>query len=111
MQAGASLGDRHVDWAWCLNVHYFDSNAQPLTFANRLVSAGTYGNGGMPVTGAFAGRNPANRDWLILGEGGQIHPLRDHLKIRLAYAANARLTASWRRPVMPALPGSTCRAA
>ena len=37
------------------------------SFANKLVSTGTAGNAGTPVTGAVADRNPRNQDWLILG--------------------------------------------
>jgi iron complex outermembrane receptor protein len=100
-QASASLGDKNGLWSWWLALNRLDSDAQPITFANKLVSAGTAGTGGMPVTGAIADRNPKNQDWLILGATSQTHTIQDHAKVKLAYdfspAVRASYTLGWWR--------------
>ena len=68
-QASASLGNRSGDWSWWVNVNRTDSHGQPLTFATRLVSAGTPGTAGTPVTGAVPGANNSNQPWFVLGTG------------------------------------------
>jgi iron complex outermembrane receptor protein len=49
----------------------------------------------LPVTGAIAGRNPANKDWLIIGAGGQADTVQDHAKVKLAYDFSPTLRASY----------------
>lgn len=94
-QAAASLGDRTGDWSWRLHLGRLDSASQPLTYANRLVSSGTPGAGGVPVSGAIADRNPANRDWLILGDGGQMQTGQDDARFKLAYDITPTLAAAY----------------
>ena len=72
-----------------------DNAGQPITFANKLVSAGVAGSAGLPVTGAIADRNPANKDWLIIGAGGQSNTVQDHAKVKLAYDFSPTLRASY----------------
>jgi len=91
----ASIGSRKGDWSWWANVNRLDSSGQPIAFANRLVSAGVVGNAGTPVAGAVADRNPANKDWLILGDSNRIHTVQDHAKLKLAYDFSATLRASY----------------
>ena len=54
-QVSTSVGNKNGDWSWFLNFNKTDSEGQPLTFPTRLVSAGTVGNAGTPVTGAVLG--------------------------------------------------------
>ena len=94
-QGSASVGDKQGDWAWWVDLSRLDSNGQPIAFANKLVSQGVAGAGGLPVTGAIADRNPVNRDWMILGSTNQIHTIQDHAKVKLAYDVSPILRASY----------------
>jgi iron complex outermembrane recepter protein len=94
-QASASAGDRSGNFSWWLNFNRLDSDGQPLSFANRLVSAGIAGGAGSAVTGALADRNPRNQDWLILGSTTQIDTVQDHAKAKLAYDFSPTLRATY----------------
>ncbi len=94
-QASASVGDRNGNWSWWLNYNRLDSDSHPIAFANKLVSSGTPGSAGTPVTGAIADRNPRNQDWLILGATSQVHTVQDHAKAKLAYDFSERLRLSY----------------
>ena len=94
-QASASIGAKAGDLAWWINVNRTDSDGQPLTFATRLVSAGTPGTAGTPVSGAVPGLNNANQPWLLLGDGTQYDTRQDHLKLKLAYDLTPTLRASY----------------
>ncbi len=94
-QASASAGDRSGNFSWWLNFNRLDSDGQPLSFANKLVSSGVAGNAGTPVTGALADRNPRNQDWLILGSTTQIDTVQDHAKAKLSYDFSPTLRASY----------------
>jgi iron complex outermembrane receptor protein len=94
-QASASLGNRQGRWSWWLDVSRLDSEGQPIAFANKLVASGAAGSRGLPVTGAIADRDPANRDWLILGATSQSHTVQDHVKVKLAYDFSPVLRASY----------------
>jgi iron complex outermembrane receptor protein len=94
-QASASAGDRSGNFSWWLNFNRLDSDGQPLSFANKLVSTGVAGGAGSPVTGALADRNPRNQDWLILGSTTQIDTVQDHAKAKLAYDFSPMLRATY----------------
>jgi iron complex outermembrane receptor protein len=94
-QASASAGDRSGNLSWWLNFNHLDSDGQPLSFANKLVSSGVAGNAGTPVTGAIADRNPRNQDWLILGSTTQFHTVQDHAKAKLSYAFSPAMRLSY----------------
>lgn len=94
-EAAASVGNRAGDWAWWLNFNHTDSESQPLTFATRLVSTGTPGSAGTPVSGAVLDRNSANQPWYILGTGTQYHTRQDHLKVKLAYDFSPTVRAAY----------------
>lgn len=94
-QGSASIGDRRGAWSWWTDVSRLDNAGQPLTYANKLVSTGVAGSAGLPVTGAVAGRNPAGRDWLIIGAGTQSDTVQDHAKLKLAYDIAPTLRASY----------------
>lgn len=94
-QASASVGNKAGDWSWFLNFNHTDSQGQPLTFATRLVNAGTPGAAGTPVTGAVPDRNNANAPIYILGTGTQYHTKQDHLKAKLAYDLSPALRAAY----------------
>jgi iron complex outermembrane receptor protein len=94
-QASTSAGDRSGNFAWWLNFNHLDSDGQPLSFANKLVSTGVPGAVGTPVTGAIPDRNPRNQDWLILGSTSQIHTIQDHAKAKLSYDFSPTLRASY----------------
>ncbi|MFB9241933.1 TonB-dependent receptor [Massilia antarctica] len=94
-QGSASVGNRQGAWSWWVDVSRLDSRGQPIVFANKLVSAGVNSAAGLPVTGAVADRNSANKDWLIIGTTGQSHTVQDHAKIKLAYDVTPVLRASY----------------
>ena len=94
-QGSASLGDRSGAWSWWVDVSRLASDAQPIAFANKLLSTGVPDGGGIPVTGAVAGRNPSNRDWWLLGATNQTHTVQDHAKLKLAWDINPKLRASY----------------
>jgi iron complex outermembrane recepter protein len=94
-QASASVGDRNGDFAWWLDLGRLDSDGHPIAFANKLVSTGVPGGAGTPVTGAVAGRNPRNQDWLLLGDTNQIHTIQDHVKAKLAWDITSSVRASY----------------
>jgi len=94
-QASASIGAKAGDLAWWINVNRTDSEGQPLTFATRLVAAGTPGGGGTPVSGAVPSLNNANQPWYLLGDGTRYETRQDHLKLKLAYDLTPTLRASY----------------
>jgi len=94
-QGSASLGDRSGAWSWWVDVSRLESDAQPIAFANKLLSTGVPDGGGIPVTGAVAGRNPSNRDWWLLGATNQTHTVQDHAKLKLAWDIDPKLRASY----------------
>jgi iron complex outermembrane receptor protein len=94
-QGSASVGNRQGRWSWWLDLSRLDSRGQPLGFANKLVSSGVTGGGGLAVTGALAGKNPANRDWLLIGATNQVHTVQDHAKAKLALDISPSLRASY----------------
>jgi iron complex outermembrane receptor protein len=98
-QGAASVGNQNGKLAWWLSLSRLDNDGQPIAFANRLVGDGVVGKGGTAVTGALADKNPAGRDWLILGSTNQVHTLQDHAKLKLAYeltpSVRANYTLGW----------------
>lgn len=94
-QASVSLGNKSGGWSWWINANRTDSHGQPLTFPTRLLSNGTPGTTGTPVTGAVHDRNNANVPWYILGTGTEYHTIQDHLKIKLAYDITPTLRVSY----------------
>jgi iron complex outermembrane receptor protein len=94
-QGSASMGDRQGAWSWWIDAARLDNAGQPITFANKLVSTGVVSSAGLPVTGAIADRNPANKDWWIIGAGGQSNTVQDHAKVKLAYDFSPTLRASY----------------
>jgi iron complex outermembrane recepter protein len=94
-QASASIGNRNEGTAWWLNVNRLDSEGHPMAYANKLVSAGTPGAGGTPVTGAVAARNPRNEPWWLLGPTSAIHTVQDHAKFKVAHTFDEGLRASY----------------
>jgi len=94
-QASASVGDTQGPWSWWVNFNRLDSDAHPVSYANKLVANGVPDTGGTPVTGALASRNPRNQDWLILGSTTATHTVQDHAKLKVAYEISPRLNASY----------------
>jgi iron complex outermembrane receptor protein len=94
-QGSLSVGNRHGDWSWWVSLNHLDNNSQPITFANKLLSAGVPGKGGTPVRGAISDKNPSNADWLILGDTNQVHTQQDHAKVKLAYDLTPSIRASY----------------
>ncbi|MES2939323.1 MAG: TonB-dependent receptor, partial [Pseudomonadota bacterium] len=94
-QASASAGNRSGDWSWFFNASQTDSESQPLTFATRLVSAGTAAGTGVPVTGAVPDRNSAGVPWYLIGSGTAYRTRQDHLKAKLAYDITPTLRAAY----------------
>jgi iron complex outermembrane receptor protein len=94
-QASASLGDRAGPWSWWVHLARTDSDGQPLTFATRLVGAGTAGTGGTAVTGAVLDANNAGQPWYVLGPATQYRTRQDQLKVKLAYEVARGVRASY----------------
>lgn len=94
-QGSASVGNRHGALAWWVDLSRLDSDAHPIGFATRLLSAGVPSGAGVPVTGAVAGNSPAGKDWLVISSTGQTHTVQDHAKVKLAYAVTPTLRASY----------------
>ena len=94
-QASLSVGNKSGDLSWWLSLTHLDNDGQPIAFANKLVSAGVPGKGGVPVTGAIADKTPGNADRLILGDTNQIQTVQDQGKIKLAYDITPALRASY----------------
>ena len=94
-QGSASVGSRSGDWSWWVNLNRLDSDGQPITFANKLVSAGTVGNAGVAVSGVVPGNNPRNGPWVLFGATNQTHTVQDHAKLKLAYDIPPALRASY----------------
>jgi iron complex outermembrane receptor protein len=94
-QTSASVGDRNGRFSWWVNVNKLNSDAHPVSFANKLVSAGVPDTAGTPVTGALPDRNPRNQDWLILGSTTQTHTVQDHAKVKVAYDFTPTLSLAY----------------
>jgi iron complex outermembrane receptor protein len=94
-QASASVGNRQGPWSWWLNFDRLDSDAHPVSYANKLVSTGVPDTAGTLVTGALASRSPREQDWLILGSTTATHTVQDHAKAKVAYEISPRLIASY----------------
>jgi iron complex outermembrane receptor protein len=93
-----ALGSREGGLSWWFNLSRLDSEGQPITFANRLMSAAVTPPPGatvIPVTGAVADRNPANNPWWIFGDTGRSHTVQDHAKLKLAYDLSPSLRATY----------------
>ena len=115
-QASASIGSRAGDWSWWINVNRTDSDGQPLTFATRLVSAGTPGSAGAPVTRRRARPQqrqpalaPARRRHAVRHPPG---PRQAQARLRPDADACARATSSASGTTnRPATPVPTCATA
>jgi iron complex outermembrane receptor protein len=94
-QASASAGDRNGGTSWWLNFNRLDSNGHPLSYANKVVSSGTPGAAGTPVTGAVAARNPRDQPWWLLGATSAIHTIQDHAKLKLTQDIGEHWRASY----------------
>jgi iron complex outermembrane recepter protein len=92
-QASASLGSRAGGWSWWASFNRLDSDGQPLSFANKLVS--TTSSAATPVTGAVPGQNPRNQDWYLIGTTGQNDVVQDHAKVKVAYDFTPTLRATY----------------
>jgi iron complex outermembrane receptor protein len=94
-QASASLGNRHGDWSWFVNVRHLDSEGQPLVFATRTLSQGQAGTAGVPVSGAVPGLNRSNQPWVILGTSSQAATVQDNAKAKVQWQVTPTLRAAY----------------
>ncbi len=94
-QASTSYGDTRGDSSWWLNFSRLDSDGHPIAYATKLLSAGTPGGGGTPVSGALPARNPRNQDWWLLGATNAIHTVQDHAKLKFAHDFSDTLRLSY----------------
>jgi iron complex outermembrane receptor protein len=94
-QASASYGDARGASSWWLDFNRLDSDGHPLSYANKLLTDGTPGTGGIPVSGAIAARNPRNKDWWLLGATSAIHTVQDHAKLKFAHDFSDSLRFSY----------------
>jgi iron complex outermembrane receptor protein len=94
-QASASVGDTLGAWSWWVNFNRLDSDAHPVSYANKLVATGVPDTAGTAVTGALPSRNPRDQDWLILGSTTATHTVQDHAKVKVAYEISRQLRLSY----------------
>ncbi len=94
-QASASVGDRNGNFSWWLNWNQLESDAHPIVFPNRLVSAGIVGTAGTPVTGALDSLSPRDQPWIVLGATTFTHTIQDHEKLKVAYDFSETLRLSY----------------
>lgn len=94
-QASASVGDRNGNFSWWLNWNQLESDAHPIVFPNRLVSAGVAGTAGTPVTGALDSLSPRDQPWIVLGATNYSHTIQDHEKLKIAYDFSDALRLSY----------------
>lgn len=94
-QESASLGSRSGGFSWWINANRLHSDAQPITFATKVIATGTAVTNGTPVTGAVFGQNPRNQDQWLLGAGTATTTKQDHAKVKLAYDFSPTLRASY----------------
>jgi iron complex outermembrane receptor protein len=100
-EGSVAVGSRAGPFAWWVDVTRDDSEGQPVSFANRLQSAGVPGGPGVPVTGAVFDQNPKYQNWFLLGSTTQTHTTQDQAKVKLSYdlAPDVRATyifAAWK---------------
>ena len=94
-QLDLSLGSRSGDWSWWLSASRTQSKGQALVFGNRLLSAGTLGNAGTPVTGAVLGLNPSNQPWWLVGGATIYDTTQEQAKLKLAYDFSPTVRATY----------------
>ncbi|ELX08486.1 TonB-dependent receptor [Janthinobacterium sp. HH01] len=92
-RASIALGDRQGVWSWYVDMSRTDSEGQPLTFPAKNVSKPS--GAGIPVTGAVAGLDRTNSNWLLLGAGTQYHTVQDQFKAKLAYDFSPTVRATY----------------
>ena len=94
-ETSASVGNKAGAFSWLLNFDHADSHGQPLTFATRLLSSGTRGTAGTPVTGAVLDANNANQPWYVIGTGTEYRTKQDHFKAKLAWDITPAVRANY----------------
>jgi iron complex outermembrane receptor protein len=94
-QLDMSLGSRSGDWSWWLSASRTHSKGQALVFGNRLVSAGTVGSAGTPVTGAVLGLNPSNQPWWLVGGSTIYDTTQEQAKLKVAYDFSPTVRATY----------------
>ena len=94
-ETSASVGNKAGAFSWLLNFDHADSHGQPLTFATRLLSSGTTGTAGTPVTGAVLDANNMNQPWYVIGTGTEYQTKQDHFKAKLAYDITPTIRANY----------------
>ncbi|MEP7101627.1 MAG: TonB-dependent receptor [Burkholderiales bacterium] len=94
-ETSASVGNKAGAFSWLLNFDHADSHGQPLTFATRLLSSGTTGAAGTPVTGAVLDANNANLPWYVIGTGTEYQTKQDHFKAKLAWDITPEIRANY----------------
>ncbi|MGJ7493489.1 TonB-dependent receptor [Variovorax sp. RT4R15] len=94
-QLDLSLGGRTGDWSWWLSANRTQSKGQALVFGNRLLSAGTVGSAGVPVTGAVFGLSPTNQPWWLVGGSTIYDTEQTQAKLKLAYDFSPTVRATY----------------
>ena len=83
-QLGAGIGDRDGAFSWRLSANHLDSTGQPLADITLTRPAAPSG-AGIPVSGAFDGRNRTAMPIAIIGAGGIEHQIEDTGTLKLVY--------------------------
>ncbi|CAN5302599.1 TonB-dependent receptor [soil metagenome] len=94
-ETSTSVGNRNGNLSWLLDYSHQDSHGQPLTYATRLISAGTRSTAGQAVSGAVISSNNADVPWYLLGTGTEYDTQQDQFKAKLAYDITPTLRANY----------------
>jgi iron complex outermembrane receptor protein len=60
-----------------------------------VLSTGSAGTAGTPVTGAVLGLNSTNQPWYLIGTGTEYHTQQDHFKAKFAYDITPTIRANY----------------
>ena len=93
-QLGAGIGDRDGAFSWRLSANHLDSTGQPLADITLTWPAAPSG-AGIPVSGAFNGRNRTAMPIAIIGAGGIEHQIEDTGTLKLVYDFASRAQLSY----------------
>jgi len=90
-----NVGDRYKDFSFRFDASHLDSNSQPITFNNPLLSTASAGASNTVVTGAIANANPYGKAALVLGAGNINHTVQDNFKWKLGYDITSTIHAAY----------------
>jgi iron complex outermembrane receptor protein len=90
-----NVGDRYKDFSFRFDVSHLDSNSQPITFNNPILSTVPALAANTIVTGAIANANPYGKAALVLGAGNINHTVQDNFKWKFGYDITNTIHAAY----------------